>query len=256
MALYLVLTFILGSAFGSFLNVVIDRTVRRESIMGRSYCEHCRATLSTVDLIPIISFVTLGARCRYCRKPLSFQYPAVETVTAVLFTLSFWVLVSSGNFSIVTLLFWLAVVCVMVVVAVIDLKFSLIPTSFVYALSLVALFYSYFVYPSPIFIDHVIAAFGAAAFFLLIVLITFGRGMGQGDIVLAFLIGMILGVKLTVLSLFLAFLSGAVISIILLLFGKKKFGNTIPFGPFLVLGFFIALFWGELLLQNYFKVLY
>lgn len=256
MILYLILFFILGSAIGSFLNVVIDRTMRRESILGRSYCEHCKATLKTLDLVPIVSFVTLGARCRYCKKPLSWQYPAVETATAVLFTLAFWILVSHGNFSVLALFFWFLIVSVLVVVTVVDLKFSLIPTTFVYALSLVALFYAYFVYPSPVFIDHVLAAFGAAAFFLLIVLVTFGRGMGQGDIVLAFLIGVVLGVKLTIFSLFLAFLVGALVSLVLIALGKKKFGNTVPFGPFLVLGFFVALFWGELLLQGYLKVLY
>lgn len=256
MILYLVLFFILGSAFGSFLNVVIDRVSSGGTILGRSRCDHCKATLSSVDLVPIVSFVMLGARCRYCKKPLSWQYPAVEGITAILFTLVFWVLVLGGPFNILTLLFWLLIVCVMVVVGAIDIKFSLIPTSFVYALSLLALFYAYFIYPSPVFVDHVIAAFGAAVFFLLIVLVTFGRGMGQGDIVLAFLMGMVLGIKLTVLALFLAFLIGAVVSIFLILIGRKKFGNTIPFGPFLVLGFFFCLFWGNLILQTYLKVLY
>ena len=253
---YLVLFFILGSAVGSFLNVVVDRTTRGEGILGRSYCEYCRATLKTLDLVPIISFVTLGARCRYCRKPLSWQYPLVELTAAVLFTLAFWILISGGTFGFVTLAFWLVVVSVMIVVAVVDLKFSLIPTSFVYALSLISLFYVYFTSPSPVFINHVLAAFGAAAFFLLIVLVTLGRGMGQGDIVLAFLMGIILGVEQTIFSLFAAFFVGAVISIFLVLFGKKKFGNTIPFGPFLVFGFFVALFWGEKLLSYYFKMLY
>jgi len=81
-------SFLFGSAVGSFLNVVIDRTTRRESILGRSYCDHCKVTLSTVDLIPIISFVAQGAKCRYCSKPLSYQYPIVEGITALLFALT------------------------------------------------------------------------------------------------------------------------------------------------------------------------
>jgi len=256
MFLYLFLIFTLGAAVGSFLNVVIDRTVRGEGIGGRSYCEHCRATLKTVDLVPIVSFVTLGAKCRYCKKKLSWQYPIVETLTATLFTLAFWVLVSSGVLVVPALLYWMLIVSVMVIVGVIDFKFSLIPTTFVYGLSLICLFYIYFTSPSPIFIDHVIAAFGATGFFLLIVLVTFGRGMGQGDVVLAFLIGLVLGVKLTIFSLFLAFLIGAVVSVGLIAASRKKFGNTVPFGPFLVTGFFIALFWGEWILNNYFLVLY
>src|SRR3989344_8948085 len=99
MFFWLLVIFINGTAVGSFLNVVIDRTTRRESILGRSYCEHCRATLKTIDLVPIISFAVLGAKCRYCRKPLSWQYPAVEAAGAILFTLAFWILVSSGSFN-------------------------------------------------------------------------------------------------------------------------------------------------------------
>lgn len=256
MVLYLLLFFIFGSAVGSFLNVVIDRTTRGESILGRSHCEYCKATLSTVDLVPIISFLGLRAKCRYCHKNLSWQYPLVETFTAILFTLSFWVMVQTGNIDNAKLGFWIFVLSVMVIVFVVDYKFSLIPTSFVYAASLLSLFYIYFAYPSPIFVDHVLAAFGASLFFLIIVLVTFGRGMGQGDVVLAFLIGIVLGVKAAFLAIFLAFLSGAVISILLIIFGRKRFGNTIAFGPFLVLGFTVALFWSDLILNYYFKVLY
>lgn len=256
MILYLVLVFIFGSAVGSFLNVVIDRAVNGGSIMGRSHCDWCRATLSTVDLVPIISFVGLGAKCRRCHKKLSWQYPLVEGLTATLFTISFWVIVSSGNLDFIKLGFWLLLISVLVVVFVVDFRFSLIPTTFVYAISLVALFFVYFASTPTVFIDHVIAALGACLFFLLIVLVTFGRGMGQGDVVLAFLIGLVLGVKVTVLAMFLAFLSGAMVSILLLALGRKKFGNTIPFGPFLVFGFMVALFWGESILTYYFKMLY
>ena len=254
MILYLLLFFILGSAVGSFLNVVIDRTTRGESILGRSHCEYCRATLSSLDLVPIISFVGLGAKCRYCHKKLSWQYPLVETSSAILFTLSFWVIASSGYLDLFKLAFWLVVLSTMIIVFVVDLKFSLIPTSFVYAASLLSLFYVYFTSPSPIFIDNVLAAFGAALFFLFIVLVTFGRGMGQGDIVLAFLMGIVLGVKATFLAIFLAFLTGAVVSVFLIILGRKRFGNTIPFGPFLVTGSLIALFWGQQIIDWYLKL--
>ncbi len=256
MILYLLLFFILGSAVGSFLNVVADRTMRNESISGRSHCENCGKTLTVLDLVPILSFLGLRAKCRYCGTPLSWQYPAVESLTAVLFATSFWVLVQNGDFSFVKLFLFFVLASVSVVVAVVDLKFSLIPTTFLYATSLFALFYNFFAYSPAIFFDGVIAAFGAALFFLVIVLITFGRGMGQGDIVLAFFMGMVLGVKATVLAMFLAFFSGAVISIFLIFLNKKKFGNTIPFGPFLVFGFLISLFWSAPVLSWWFGMLY
>ena len=256
MFFWLAIIFILGSAVGSFLNVVIDRTTRGETIGGRSYCDHCRATLSSLDLIPIISFITLGAKCRYCKKPLSWQYPAVETVTAILFTLAFFNLVSSGSLTLVTLLYFFVLISTAVVVAVVDLKFYLIPTTFVYGASLIALVYNYFYLDSPIFIEHVLAAFAVALLFLLIVLITRGKGMGQGDIVLVFLIGMVLGYGGTFAAMFLAFLLGAIVSIFLIVFGRKKFGQTIPFAPFLIGGFLVSLFWQNEIINWYLAMLY
>jgi prepilin signal peptidase PulO-like enzyme (type II secretory pathway) len=144
--LYLFIFFILGSAIGSFLNVVIDRTTRGETILGRSYCNHCRAKLGTLDLVPIISFFGLGAKCRYCKKPLSWQYPLVESVTAVLFVFTFCYLAASNMLVIPSLLYYLFLISVVEVVAVVDWKFSLIPTTFVFAASVVSLFYNYFVF--------------------------------------------------------------------------------------------------------------
>jgi leader peptidase (prepilin peptidase)/N-methyltransferase len=230
---YLVLMFITGSAVGSFLNVVIDRSVRGESILGRSYCENCRATLSTFDLVPILSFVGLRARCRYCRHKLSWQYPILETLTAVLFVFTFYFLATSGQFSLLALLYHLAIISVLIIVAAVDLKFSLIPTSPVFAASFASLFYNYFFVSSHEFVAGVLAAFLLAASFAGIVLITRGRGMGTGDIPLVFFLGLFLGWPLSLLAVFLSFLSGAAVAIALLLFRKKTFGQAIPFGPFL-----------------------
>jgi len=243
--------FVFGSAVGSFLNVVIDRTTRGESILGRSYCDYCKATLRTFDLVPIISFVALGARCRYCKKFLSWQYPLVETITALLFVSAFLVLTLSGQLSITTLLYYFFLASILLVVAVVDLKFSLIPTTLVFFASLISLFYNYFFFSSGLFVEHVLAAFAAAIFFLIIVLITYGRGMGEGDIILGFLIGMVLGIKGAILAIFAAFLVGAFISLFLIIVGKKHFGQTIPFAPFLTLGLIISLFWADKIIEWY-----
>lgn len=249
-------SFIAGSAIGSFLNVVIDRSIRRETILGWSYCDHCRATLKTLDLIPIFSFILLSARCRYCKKPLSWQYPAVELSTALLFSLTFWILAASSGFSFGMLLYYFFLISTLVVVFAIDLKFSLIPTTLVFAASLVSLFYNYFSLPSDLFVQHVFAAFFASLFFLAIVLVTFGRGMGQGDISLAFLMGIVLGIKAAALAIFLSFLTGAIVSLLLIMLGRKRFGQTVPFAPFLVFGFLVSLFWGPALINWYLLMLY
>src|SRR3972149_6011906 len=106
MFFWLLIVFILGSAVGSFLNVVIDRSIRRESILGRSYCDHCKATLSAIDLIPVISFATLGARCRYCKKKLSLQYPVVEAITGLLFVLTFLNLATQAQLSLLNIIYY------------------------------------------------------------------------------------------------------------------------------------------------------
>ena len=182
MVFLLILFFILGCAIGSFLNVVIDRTTGGKSILGRSYCDHCRATLSTVDLVPVLSFVSLRGRCRFCRKKISWQYPLVETLTGVLFVLTFYNLVLGADFSILKLAFYFFVIAIFIVVAVVDLKFSLIPTTLVYIGAACVLFYDYFTLSSDDFVRYVIVAFVLSAIFGLIVLVTRGRGMGTGDI--------------------------------------------------------------------------
>ena len=252
--LFLITFFILGTAIGSFLNVVIDRTTRKESILGRSYCDHCRANLSTFDLIPIVSFVTLGAKCRYCKKPLSWQYPLVEALGGILFAVAFLVLAQSGDLNLPTLFYYFFLISIAIVVAAVDFKFSLIPTSFVFLASLVALFYDFFSFSPGIFITYVLTVFVLALSFALLVVATRGRGMGEGDIVLAFLIGIVLGFKATLVALFIAFLSGAVVSVVLILLGKKRFGQTIPFAPFLILGLLSGLFWAKPILAWYLMV--
>jgi len=254
MIFLLIVSFILGSAVGSFLNVVIDRTIRKESILGRSYCDHCRVTLSMLDLIPVISFITLSAKCRYCKKSLSFQYPLVEALTGLLFVISFYTLSVSGNMGAALLIYYFFLISVFIIVAVIDIKFSLVPTTYVFFASLIALFYNFFFLDINIFIQNVVAAFLSALFFLIIVVVTRGKGMGEGDIIIGFLIGMVLGIPSASLAIFSAFLLGSVISLILIAVRKKRFGQTIPFAPFLVAGFLLSLFWGEAILKWYLMI--
>ena len=251
MVFFYLLFFILGSVVGSFLNVVCDRMTRRRSILGRSHCDWCRTTLSTVDLVPIVSFVSLGGRCRTCHRSISVQYPLVETVTGLAFAASFYAQASGGILDLAALLYWLFILSIFIIVAVVDLKFSQIPTTLVFLAALVALFYDYFYLSSGDFVIWVVAAFLLALAFLAVAVVTFGRGMGSGDIPLAFLIGLFLGWPKALEAIFLAFLGGAIAAILLLVLGKKKFGQTIPFGPFLVFAATVSLFWGQELLNWY-----
>ncbi len=226
---------------------------------GRSYCPHCKHTLSWQDLIPVLSFLFLKGKCRYCKKPISWQYPLVEIFTGIIFLLIFLFSIqlpslSGGEEEIYLFafdfLYYLIISCFLIIIFVYDLKHYIIPDSVIYPAIIVSGIW-YFVsgiflnlYTKYEILNTIYSAFGAAAFFLLIVLISRGKWMGVGDIKLAFLMGLILGWPNILVALFLAFFIGAVIGIGLIVAGRKKLSSEVPFGPFLVTGTFLAILWG------------
>lgn len=252
--------FVLGLVIGSFLNCFIYRLeTDRSFLKGRSFCPECKHVLAVLDLIPVFSFFFLKGKCRYCKKPISFQYPLVELLTGFLFVSVFNFVFSSGSFvfgNILYFLFLLVVSCFLIVIFVYDLKHYIIPDKVVYSAIAFSIIYIVFCFlfainGSSLLIQHFLSAFLSAAFFLLIVLISKGRWMGIGDIKLAFLMGLVLGWPNILVALFLAFFMGAFIGMILILLKKKNLKSEIPFGPFLVLGTFFALFWGQIMFDWY-----
>lgn len=246
--------FILGLMVGSFLNCVIYRLEKEESFLkGRSYCPYCKHVLNWQDLIPVLSFFLLKRKCRYCGNYISWQYPLVELFTGLIFVLIFNF--QFMNFDIFTFLYYLIIFSFLIVIFVYDLKHSLIPDSVIYSAIIITFFYRLFeiwkignFQPliSPLFL-----ALSASLFFGAIVLVSKGKWMGSGDISLAFLMGLILGWPNILVALMISFFIGAIIGTGLILKGKKSLKSEIPFGPFLVLGTFVALFWGEKIVNWY-----
>ena len=235
--------FLFGLATGSFLNCVIYRLETGGSFLkGRSFCPHCKHKLSWLDLIPVLGFVFLQGKCRYCGKKISLQYPLVELATGFLFVLAFW----HFGFGI-SLIPWLFVLSSLIAIFVYDLKHYIIPDSLVFAAIVVAAVFNFNLLA-------LLSALGAAGFFLAIVLISRGKWMGVGDIKLAFLMGLMLSWPAILLALFLAFSIGAIIGLGLMAVGRKTFKSEVPFGPFLVIGTFIALFWGEIIIEWYLQL--
>lgn len=263
--LFLFFVFIFGAAIGSFLNVVILRTHIGKTLGGRSECPDCHHQLSTPDLIPILSYLLLSGKCRYCRHKLSIQYPLVELSTAILFTLAFLVssqiLTSTLNIpNLLSLIFNLFIVSVLIVITVTDLRWGIIPDNIVLPASLVVFVYqivlNFFLTPDyRLFIFNLAAALGIGLFFLLLILVTKGKGMGGGDLKLSIFIGLALGWPLAILAIFLGFLTGAIGSVMLLILGKKGLKSSIPFGPFLALGALLVMLLGRQVLEIYFKTL-
>ena len=237
---------------GSFLNCVIYRLEKGQSFLrGRSYCPNCRHQLGFWDLIPVLSFLWLRAKCRYCQKKISLQYPLVEIATGVLFVLVFNLLRSDLLGRSDLLISGFVIIPFLIVIFVYDLKHYIIPDKVIYPAIGITLIYHFLRSDLLGRSDLLISAFGAAAFFLAIVLVSRGKWMGVGDIKLAFLMGLLLGWPNIFLALFLAFTAGAVIGIGLILFGRKSLKSEVPFGPFLVSGTVMALFWGEPIINWY-----
>jgi len=243
--------FIVGLFFGSFLNVLADRLSRDETILGRSKCESCQHDLYTLDLIPVISYFLLRGKCRYCKKKFSIQYPISEILTGVIFMMT-WYFSTMITRNPVLHIFHIGFAAVLIVIILADLRYQVIPDQMQIALVILQL--SRFIYINYIvlhfgyvdilrmFIGNVISGLEVMAPLLLIYFLTRGRGMGFGDVKFAFIIGFVLGLIPGFGALYISFVVGGLIGGLLLLLKLGKRKSKIPFGPFLVLGFYLMLF--------------
>ncbi len=250
-AFFLIFIFILGLSIGSFLNVLIYRLPRSLKLTGRSFCPKCKKKIRWYDNVPLLSFFLLRGRCRFCRSPISVLYPVVELLTGGLFLLTVFLIpdlnskfqIPNSNYLLI-FTYYLFLISSLIVIFFTDLKHRIIPDQIIYPTILITLLYQ--ITSNQLLItNHFFAAFGAGLFFLILHLITRGKGMGFGDVKLAFLMGLILGPAKVIFAFYLAFLTGALTGVILILAKKKKFGEQIPFGPFLSGATIITLFWGE-----------
>ena len=281
--------FVLGLFVGSFLNVVADRSAKGTSYLkGRSKCDDCEKELTVKDLVPLFSYMFLKGKCRYCNTKLSWYYPFSEFLTGFIFVgLAVYMRVFSvGNPDIWFSYFYLiTVLCLMVTLALSDLKYRLIPNSIVYpAIAFVILmtvvafvawaYTSYNAMNSDPFGKYLIqvgywrdqmymvarsigltflSAFAIALFFWFLIFVTKGKGMGGGDLKLGFLVGMFNGFPGNIAAIFIGFILGALYSLILVVLRKKSMKDTIPFGPFLILGSVVAFVFGRTLIEYYLR---
>jgi len=233
-----ILLFIAGLAVGSFLNVVIYRIPRGMSVYKptASICPRCKARIAFYDNIPVISYLILKGRCRKCGAKISFTYPMVEILTALMFVANFYFF----GFSL-QLLSGLILISSLIAISMIDIQFRIIPNAITWPMTIIGLGLSTFGNLSRWWFP--LAFSGGAFVFMLIIHLIYPKGMGMGDVKLALMIGAFL-TRSVVAALFIGFLAGSVYGLILILIKKKRFKQTIPFGPFIALGSIIALFWG------------
>lgn len=246
--------FLFGLCIGSFLNCVIYRLEEKQSFSkGRSYCPSCKHQLSWKDLIPILSYVFLLGHCRYCKKKISIQYPLVELATGILFILAF------NADHIVQSIYFLLSISFLIIIFVSDLKHYIIPDKVILPAILISLAYNTFSlvtgdFTWSYFVRLFWAGFLPALFFFSLFFFSRGKWIGFGDVKLALFMGFLLGPNRIIAALFLAFLAGSVIGMGLIIFGKKKMKSEVPFGPFLVSGTLVSLFWGIDIINWYLNI--
>lgn len=251
----IILLIILGLAFGSFLNVLIYRLNTPDTPpfwKGRSFCPKCHHSLSWRDDIPLFSFLLLHGYCRYCQKKISWQYPVVELLTALI-TILLWFYLSPVLNVTGLLGYWVTVFIFysFLVIFFSDLIYGLIPDLMVVSGSLLVIGSFALKNLNHLTIqqfNNVFVGLVSSAFFLLIVLFTRGQGMGLGDVTLAFLMGLFLGFPHILVALWVGFISGGAVAILLLLLRRTSLSATIPLGPFLILGTLIAYLWSAQIL--------
>ncbi len=271
-----ILAFIFGSAFGSFLNVVIHRVPREMSIVfPNSACPKCEKPIALYDNIPILSWLILGGKCRNCKAPISIRYPTVELFTGLLWLLVFWQVGFTPMLPVA-----LAFVTAIVALMFIDAEHMILPNAITYPFFIIAIAIR-IIFPIAFGVDYFgdsnnAPMAGMAGYPLWVVSVVGGvlgalagggslwlvgalwkkfRGvdaMGLGDVKMMLGVGMILGWRLSILSIFLAAFVGALIGLAVIAKQKDRDMQTqIPFGIFLGIGSIVALLFGESLIGWY-----
>ncbi len=258
--MFIILSTIIGFFIGSFLLVVADRFgTDRSFASGRSVCEKCHVTLRAIDLLPVVSFVLLRGQCRSCHAKISWRYPAIECLTAILFGLTAWrytmaILLPVGFLPIhlgVFLFRDLIFVSLLIVLFLIDARDGVLPDAFTLPgiLFIIAINLYLGIPITTILIGGlIVGGFFAFQFF-----VSHGRWVGDGDIRLGALLGVMFGLAQGLLALMIAYIVGGLFAVVLLWKKKANIKSTLSFGPFLAIAGWIVLFFGSYLVRRYFS---
>lgn len=258
-ALYIIV-FLIGSIVGSFLNVCIYRIPKGMSIVfPSSRCPSCNNPVRPLDNIPILSYLLLKGRCRFCREKISIRYPIVESLNAILYVIVLW---RFGAYFSWFLLIYFIFISSLIVITFIDLEYQIIPNGITLSGIPLALVFGSTILPDAFsradllgFKASIIGILlGGGLFYIIRVLGTLvfkKEAMGGGDIKLMAMVGGILGWKGVLLTTFIGSLAGSIIGISLILKKGGEWGSRIPFGPYLAFGTVLSLILGQELLSWY-----
>jgi prepilin signal peptidase PulO-like enzyme (type II secretory pathway) len=247
-----------GLVCGSSINALVWRLyVGRSWVEGRSECPDCGHVLAPKDLVPVASWLMLGGKCRYCGAPIK-DHPIVEVVTGLAFAVSGYVLASAGSLNAVQAAFWAVMLVMLIVLAVYDKRWLILPDKVVLPLIVVAFAYDIVVsgmaHSPRLLAGYLLAAVLAGGAFYAIVFFSKGRAMGGGDIKLVFAMGLILGPAGTAVALLIAFNVAAIVGIAMIAAKRRSRRDQIPFGPFLVGATVVAFLFGQQMVDWYLKI--
>lgn len=247
----IIIVFIFGLLIGSFLNVCIYRIPRGESIAyPPSHCTKCNNRIKPYDLVPVLSYMVLKGRCRYCKDKISLRYPIVELFTGIIFAAVYIRYDLSYEFVKYCILSALLIIIGLIDYDTSDIYDNTILTGFIFGMIFLAA-NRYFELPIK---TYLIGALTCGALISVIILLT--GGMGWGDAELSALLGLFFGIKLSYLALFLSVVIGGLAGILLILTKKKSRKDYIPFGPFMATAAIITLLFGDKILQLYFHTFF
>lgn len=262
--IYYGLVFVFGACIGSFLNVVIWRLPRGEKLNGRSHCPNCHHELDWLDLFPFFSYLFLRGRCRYCKNKISPRYWLIELIAAGLFVLAAWQYMPVENVGYLSLLRVFFVVAICITVFVIDLEHYLILDKIILPAAIIMLAFNlaadFAMHHNPAGLGSftfsgLAGAVAAAIPFFLLWYLSKGTWMGFGDVKLVIFLGLASGLVGIGITLFLAFILGAIVGVPLVLLGRKEMSSKLPFGTFLTVATIITFFWGSTLLNWYLSLI-
>ena len=261
--IFLIYSFIIGISIGSFINVILWRLPRKESIISpRSYCPKCQNQITWKDNIPIISWIILDGKCRFCSQKISLRYPIIELITGIAFVIStFSNSLFFPNFPyIIHIISNWVLISICIPLIVFDIKYLWLPKLIIYngiLIGLILVFTYSIAYEESLFLNNLISAF--LGFFILYLINFVGKKLfsknviGVGDMKLMLMFGTWLGIKGILISLYISFLTSGLFCLILFSLKKIKKGTFIPFAPFLIFSCLFVWFIGtDTLIEGYF----
>jgi len=267
--------FLFGLCLGSFANALVWRVHEQAKeiekkkpnqkrmqalsvLKGRSMCTSCNHELKAKDLVPVLSWLSTGGKCRYCRKKISAQYPSVEMATALAFVASYiWWPVELEGAQVAVFGLWLLIITGLMAMLIYDIRWYLLPNRILYPLTglaslLAVIQVATAAEPTRAVIDTALAVIIGGGLFYVLFQISKGKWIGGGDVKLGWLLGLILATPgQASLMIFIAALLGTIVSLPLMLNQKIKRDSIIPFGPFLIIGAFISMLFGEAIIDWY-----